>query len=109
MSEERRDLFGRTIVELVGAIARQRRRLEIADGYSGNEGIALNKERMRSNIRVDERQLAEMRGEPVARDEPIVLLKGDALTKWRSDLGYRCRPYEQLHATLRARSSALGK
>lgn len=62
------DLFGRTEAEIVTHIGHQKAVIAIGDGYSGNEGIAINKERRRASLRVDERCLAEMRGEPVARE-----------------------------------------
>lgn len=86
--EERqgRDLFGRRVVELVGEIERQKRRLVISEAYRGNEGIALNQERMRSNIRVDERQLALLRGEQVRYDEPIRHFTSAQVDRWREEI-----------------------
>jgi hypothetical protein len=59
------DLFGRTEAELRAAIAWQERMHPIAASYGGGEGAAIKLAMKRSNLEVDRRQLAIMRGDAI--------------------------------------------
>lgn len=90
-NSERRDLFGRTEAQLIASIDWQERVVQVSRAWGGNEGLATKLEEKRANLDVDRRQLAELRGEPVQRDDPIRVLAGEALRKWRHDLVRRGR------------------
>ena len=84
---ERRDLFGRTEAELVVEIANGERIYSISKAWTGNEGLAKDLARARTNLEVDKRQLAQLRGEPVdwGKEGPPRVLDGPALDRWRRE------------------------
>jgi hypothetical protein len=89
-TSSRVDLFGRTEAQLRASIAWQERIYAIKARYGGNEGASITLAIKKSNLDVDRRQLAIMRGELV--EERPAFSEAARVKLYRELLGYGRRP-----------------